>query len=84
MVDIIDHPGHPETVFQFSRFVLKDLTVPDEVGAELDAVQVVRLTLIVEPHLLQVLAILPWQGMTISSKKMKIKVEIMKVLRLYY
>ena len=63
---------------------MKDLTVPDEVGAELDAVQVVRLTLIVEPHLLQVLAILPWQGMTISSKKMKIKVEIMKVLRLYY
>ena len=57
------------TVFQFSRFVLKDLTVPDEVGAELDAVQVVRLTLIVEPHLLQVLAILPWQGMTISSKE---------------
>ena len=35
---------------------------PDEVGAELDAVQVVRLTLVVEPHLLQILTILPWHN----------------------
>ena len=56
--------------------------MPDEVGAELDAVQVVRLTLIVESHLLQILAILPWQGMTLDNQleRMKIKVEIMTVL----
>ena len=56
--------------------------MPDKVGAELDAVQVVRLTLVVESHLLQILAILPWQGMKLDNQleRMKIKVEIMTVL----
>ena len=35
---------------------------PDEVSAELDAVQVVRLTLVFEPHLLQIFTILPWHN----------------------
>jgi len=47
-------------------FHLVLVPVPDEVGAELGAVQVVRLTLVVEPHLLQILAIgdaiLPWHN----------------------
>ena len=34
--------------------------MPDKVGTELDAVQVVRLALVVEPHLLQLLPILSW------------------------
>ena len=41
----------------------KDPTVPDEVGAELDTVQVVGVgALVVEPHLLQLLPILAWSG----------------------
>ena len=39
----------------------EDPTVPDEVGTELDAVQVVGVgALLVEHHLLQLLPILPW------------------------
>ena len=35
------------------------LTIPDQVSAELDAVHVVRLTLVVEAHLLQLASIRP-------------------------
>ena len=42
----------------------EDPTVPDEVGAEHDAVQVVGVgALLVEHHLLQLLPILPWSGL---------------------
>ena len=34
--------------------------MPDEIGAELDAVQVVRLALVVEPHLLKLRPVIPW------------------------
>ena len=47
-------------------------TVPDEVSAELDAVQVVGLVqtgvhLVIEPHLLKLLPISTWAGWVLST-----------------
>ena len=60
---------YSETSTIFHQVLKFCLTVPDEVGAELGAVQIVLLTLVVEPHLLGIHAILPWQGMTFSSRE---------------
>jgi len=68
-MDVRVHQGGVES--GVGLLLLHLVLVPDEVGAELGAVQIVLLTLVVEPHLLGIHAILP--SLTFSKVTSKAK-----------